>query len=162
MAVFQPPSPMPGLRLGRPLAGAIFTHTGWGIEGRIPVLVAAGNLQPPSPMPGLRLGRPLAGAIFTHTGWGIEGRIPGSVPARRSSANPRSASPRSEAMRARSSNGSGHSEPHQRVVGFGAGAAQQCQPALGVAAIGGDAGQVEQRQRPLGIDAAGPPESTPL
>lgn len=46
-------------------------------------------------------------------------------------------------------------EPHQRVVGFGAGAAQQCQPALGVAAIGGDAGQVEQRQRPLGVHRLG-------
>ncbi|CKR53999.1 Uncharacterised protein [Mycobacterium tuberculosis] len=41
------------------------------------------------------------------------------------------------------------------MVGFGAGAAQQCQPALGVAAIGGDAGQVEQRQRPLGVHRLG-------
>ena len=44
---------------------------------------------------------------------------------------------------------------HQRVIRFDAGAAQQPQPALGIAAIGSDAGQIEQGQRPVRIHRFG-------
>ena len=44
---------------------------------------------------------------------------------------------------------------HQRMVRLGAGTAQQRQPALDVTAIRGDAGQIEQRQRPFRIHRLG-------